>query len=121
MDDDFSQTHFVLDMNQLRDPSKQSSATLIEDEDLEFTREYYDRPVKHGVQVLDDRVFQIYTKSLLHSRQALKKHEGKMGEEQKGFDNTEINIHSFASLIQPTNVNKNQVEKILQTLNPEEL
>ena len=57
MDDDFSQTHFVLDMNQLRDPSKASSATLIEDEDLEFTREYYDRPVKHGVQVLDDRVF----------------------------------------------------------------
>lgn len=45
--DDYSQNHFVFDMNQLR--TNDHSQTLILDKDVEFTREYYDQPVKHGV------------------------------------------------------------------------
>ena len=72
-EDIFSQNFLVFDMNQLR--GKQANVNLITDDDLEFTREHFDKPIKHGVVTLDEKIFSIYTNSLLHTRSSFKQYE----------------------------------------------
>ena len=68
--DIFSQNFLILDINQLK-PDAPPSCKLLTDDDLEFSREHYDKPIKHGVVELDEKVFSIYTKSLLHTKSAI--------------------------------------------------
>jgi len=51
------------------------SHTLVVDDDIEFTREHFFKPIKFGVVPLDDQVFSIYTNSLLHSKNAMHKYK----------------------------------------------
>lgn len=71
-EDIFSQNLLVFDMNQLRGGDSQTNHNLIADDDLEFTREHFDKPIKHGVVTLDEKIFSIYTNSLLHTRSSFK-------------------------------------------------
>lgn len=50
---DFSQNFFVFDVNQLKN-SESNNFTLIMDDDIEFTREHFFKPIKFGVVPLDD-------------------------------------------------------------------
>ena len=43
--------------------------------DLEFTRAHFHKSVKHGLIALDERVFQIYTPSLLHAKSAIQQYK----------------------------------------------
>lgn len=63
--------------------------------DLEFTREYYNKPIKHGVVPLNENIFTIYTKTLLHAKVAMQNQKLKsyLLKSSKNFDveNTKIN------------------------------
>lgn len=81
------------------------------DNDLELTREHYDKPVKHGVVPLNDQVFSIYTNSLLHAKNAMYKYQTDVN---STLDSNDINIYSLTSLLHATSLTVSQIEQYLE-------
>ena len=67
----------VIDITEAGEHEKECPYQLIVDDDLEFTREHYNKPIKYGVIPLDEDVFTVYTNSLLHARNALHRYKDK--------------------------------------------
>lgn len=95
--DFYSDSQFIFDLDQVRNVHQnpddqvsnsvepptssriiteaQNNYRLLTSDDLEFTRAHYFKAVKHGVVRLDDRVFSIYTNSLLHAKSAMRQYK----------------------------------------------
>lgn len=99
----------------------QMMTTRLLDNDLEFTREHFHKPIKFGVVSLDEKVFSIYTKSLLHSTNVLHKYKfNNMLQSDKnktmGDSNDEINIKDIQSMLTTTSLTPEYVHSFLEEM-----
>ena len=81
--DIFCESQFIYDVDQLQEQVAETAMPSIlapeyvlqTSGDLEFTRAHFYKSVKHGIIALDERVFQIYTPSLLHAKSAIQQYK----------------------------------------------